>query len=147
MASFIAADYIFLGLIFNIFNLFGNKTYWNNANLMARIVKPAPKTQLWMPSFGLSRRTLLAAVGQIQLENRLLVRALISAFSADDDNNNHSQECWWMGRRERRRLFKEACVQLLSAIKTQISEDELELKKKRARAHEPHPIQVVPSRS
>ena len=41
-----------------------------------------------------------------------------------------------MGRRERRRLFKEACVQLLSAIKTQISEDELELKKKRARAHE-----------
>lgn len=70
----------------------------------------------------------LAVVGEIELEKRLLVRALISPFSADDDNNNHSQEWQQMGKREHRRLFKEACTQLLSAIKTQISEDELEQK-------------------
>lgn len=58
----------------------------------------------------------------------MLVRALISPFSADDDNNNHSQEWQQMGKREHRRLFKEAYTQLLSAIKTQISEDELEQK-------------------
>lgn len=62
--------------------------------------------------------------GEIKLEKRLLVRALISLFSTDDDNNNHSQEWQQIGRREQRRLFKEAYTQLLSAIKTQISEDE-----------------------
>lgn len=65
-------------------------------------------------------------VAEIELEKRLLVRALISPFSADDDNNNHSQEWQQMGKREHRHLFKEAYTQLLSAIKTQISEDELE---------------------
>lgn len=64
---------------------------------------------------------LLAVEGEIKLEKRLLVRALISPFSADDDNNNHSQEWQQMGRRERGRLFKEAYTQLLSAIKTWIS--------------------------
>ena len=39
-----------------------------------------------------------------------------------------------MGKREHRRLFKEAYTQLLSAIKTQISEDEPEQK---ARPHTP----------
>lgn len=84
-----------------------------------------------IPSAGLNNLQwwiFLAVVGEIELEKRLLVRALISAFSADDDNNNHSQEWQQMGKREHRRLFKEAYTQLLSAIKTQISEDELEQK-------------------
>ncbi|KAK1876821.1 Protein kinase MCK1, partial [Dissostichus eleginoides] len=71
---------------------------------------------------------IIGVVGEIELEKRLLVKALIWPFSADDDNNNHSQEWRQMGKREHRRLFKEAYTQLLSAIKTQISEDKLEQK-------------------
>lgn len=100
------------------------------------------KTRL-IPSAGwnnLHWGTFLAALGETELEKRLLVRALISPFSADDDNNNHSQEWQQMGKREHRRLFKEAYTQLLSAIKTQISEDEPEPNTQAIDCGRTHPV-------